>query len=88
MHDLKIGLMLNDFTVNHVVVGSPAYYCKHLSVGDTILQVDGKTFDLQSYQQFQDAVIGSDVPGTLVELTLMKGIDEVTNFIHFLRFSN
>eukprot|EP00960_Hanusia_phi_P062195 765084-Hanusia_phi.AAC.2 len=68
-----IGLVLNNFTVSHVVPGSPAYYCEDIGIGDTILNVDGKSFDLEMYEQFQDAVIGCDVPGTYVTLTLMKG---------------
>ena len=61
--------MLNDLTIDNMVIGGPAYKCKQLSRGDIILKVDGIEVDEDNFQRI---LIGNDIPGSSVVLTVMK----------------
>ena len=45
----------------------PAYNCQRLSRGDVLLKVDDEPVDLHD---FHDRLIGGDVPGSMVKLTV------------------
>lgn len=62
--------MLNDLTIDNMVIGGPAYKCKQLERGDVIQKVDGVEVDEDNFQQ---ALVGNDLPGSSVTLTVMKG---------------
>lgn len=61
--------MLNDLTIDNMVIGGPAYKCKQLGRGDIILKVDGIEVDENN---FQTILLGNDIPGSSVVLTVMK----------------
>jgi C-terminal processing protease CtpA/Prc len=65
-----VGIMLQDLTIDNLVVGGPAYRCKQLDKGDVILRVDGVEVVLETIQQ---QITGTDLPGSEVTLTVMKG---------------
>lgn len=50
---LQVGIMLNDLTIDNMVVGGPAYKCKQLDRGDTILRVDGVEVLVPASSPFQ-----------------------------------
>jgi C-terminal processing protease CtpA/Prc len=55
-----------------MVVGGPAFKSRQIFVGDRILKVDGLEVDEGNYE---DALLGSDVPGTQVTLTICRESD-------------
>ena len=66
-----IGLLIEGVTISNIMVGGPAYRCKHFDKGDTILQVDGRHVSEESAAR---ALIGCDVPGSVVTITVLKGV--------------
>jgi C-terminal processing protease CtpA/Prc len=61
--------MINGTSVDNTVVGGPAYNSQRLSHGDIILKVDGV---VATNENILDLLIGSDVPGSSVEITIAK----------------
>ena len=67
--------MLNDLIIDNMVIGGPAYKCKQLDKGDKIIKVDGYDVDENNFQKI---LLGDDIPGSPVILTVLKGgSDEV-----------
>jgi C-terminal processing protease CtpA/Prc len=66
-----MGILLNELTIDIMVEGGPAFRCKQLDHGDVILRVDGEEVTLESCPQ---ALIGCDIPGSVVTVTVRKGI--------------
>jgi C-terminal processing protease CtpA/Prc len=67
--------MLNDLIIDSMVIGGPAYKCKQLDKGDKIIKVDGYDVDENNFQKI---LLGDDIPGSSVILTVLKGgSDEV-----------
>ena len=62
--------MLHGNAIDIMVEGGPAFRCKQLDHGDVILKVDGEDVTLESCPQ---ALIGCDIPGSLVAVTVRKG---------------
>ena len=58
-----VGIMFNGLVIDNMVVGGPAYNSGQLEPGDAILQIDHAPVTAEGLQQ---ALIGSDVPGTTV----------------------
>jgi len=71
-----VGVMLNDLVIHNMVVGGPAYKCKQLEVGDEIIKVDGVEVSADRFEEFQKALIGDDVPGSTLTLTVRKQPEE------------
>jgi hypothetical protein len=67
-----VGLMLNDLTIHGMVVGGPAFKSRQVLVGDRIIAVDGKRVGLDDYEE---ALVGSDVPDSEVILTVYRESD-------------
>ena len=65
-----VGMMLNGCVIDSLVVGGPGYNCGQLDRGDVILKVDGDTV---TKDDILDALIGADVPGSEMSLTVQKG---------------
>ena len=65
--------MLNDLIIDNMVIGGPAYKCKQLDRGDKIIKVDGYEVDENN---FQALLLGDDIPGSFVILTVLKGGSE------------
>ena len=65
--------MLNDLIIDNMVIGGPAYKCKQLDKGDKIIKVDGYEVDENN---FQALLLGDDIPGSFVILTVLKGGSE------------
>jgi C-terminal processing protease CtpA/Prc len=71
----QVGIMLNDLIIDNMVIGGPAYKCKQLDKGDKIIKVDGYDVDENNFQKI---LLGDDIPGSSVILTVLKGgSDEV-----------
>jgi len=64
-----VGLMLNDLTIHRMVVGGPAFTSRQLQLGDRVVSVDGSAVGLDDYEA---ALVGSDIPGTEVILTVHR----------------
>ena len=75
-----VGLMLNDLCIYNMVIGGPAYKCKQLEVGDEIVKVDGVKVSTDRFDDFQKALIGSDVPGSSVSITVRKPSEDGLTF--------
>ena len=56
--------------IDNTVVGGPAHSSKELEHGDVILKVDGSEATEENIFQL---LVGSDVPGSIVEITIAKG---------------
>ena len=55
-----------------MVVGGPAFNCRRIHEGDTILSIDGKTV---TNDNIMTSLVGLDLPGSAVTLTLdQRGI--------------
>lgn len=65
-----VGLMFVGLTIEDMVVGGPAFNSQELERGDTLLAVDGQVV---SEATIAEAILGSDVPGTAVRLTVARG---------------
>jgi C-terminal processing protease CtpA/Prc len=75
----QVGIMLNDLIIDSMVIGGPAYKCKQLDRGDKIIKVDGYEVDENN---FQAMLLGDDIPGSFVILTVLKeGSEEVYPWI-------
>ena len=62
--------MLNGTMIENTVVGGPAHNSKQFEHGDVILEVDGQ--EAKNSNIFE-LLIGSDIPGSAVEVKLAKG---------------
>ncbi len=56
--------------IDNTVMGGPAHSSKQLEHGDVILKVDGQT---ATEENIFELLIGSDIPGSIVEITIAKG---------------
>jgi len=54
-------------TIDGMAVGGPAYNCQELAEGDVVMTIDGNAIDADDCY---DMLIGGDVPGSLVNLTI------------------
>jgi hypothetical protein len=64
-----VGLTLKGATIDGILIGGPAFLCGQLSVGDVIDQVDKK---LVTSENLHNLLIGNDLPGSFVTLTVLK----------------
>jgi S1-C subfamily serine protease len=62
--------MMNGTMVDNTVIGGPAYNSKQLAHGDVILEVDGKE---AKNENIFELFIGSDIPGSAVNIKLARG---------------
>jgi len=69
----QVGIMLNDLIIDNMVIGGPAYKCKQLDRGDKIIKIDGCDVDENNFQKI---LLGDDIPGSSVILTVLKGGSE------------
>lgn len=67
-------MMLLGCTIDNMVVGGPAYASQKLSKGDVIVKIDGRSVDQDNLLTH---LIGADVPGSKVTITIMKGGNKV-----------
>ena len=65
-----VGMMLNGTTIEFLVVGGPGYNCGQLDRGDTVLRVNTEAVTSETILQ---ALVGDDVPGSELSLTVKKG---------------
>ena len=65
--------MLNGLTIDNMVVGGPAYNSGQLQQNDVISQIDGLPVSIEN---IHDALLGSDVPGSTVTITVRRGFRE------------
>ena len=71
---LQVGIMMRGTTIDNTVVGGPAYNSKQLGHGDVILEVDGQ---VAKNENIFELLIGSDIPGSIVDVKLAKGNQKV-----------
>jgi hypothetical protein len=65
--------MLNGLIIDNMVVGGPASNSGQLQQNDVITQIDGVPV---SVENIHDALVGSDIPGTMVTITVKRGFKE------------
>lgn len=65
----QVGMMLSGLMIDGMVVGGPAFVSHQLDRGDEIVRVDGVTV---TTDDFQEKIIGVDIPGTHVTVTVRK----------------
>jgi hypothetical protein len=64
-----VGVMFHGNIIESMVVGGPAFNCQELDRGDELLRVDGQPVTEQNRHRL---LIGSDLPGSQVTLTVRK----------------
>ena len=62
--------MLLGTMIDNLVVGGPAYNSRQLHRGDVVLKVDGQPV---TQTNIHDAMVGSDVPGSPVVVSVARG---------------
>jgi len=65
-----VGMMINGCVLDSLVVGGPGYNCGQLDRGDIVLKVDNAVV---ASTTILAALIGDDLPGSDVMLTVQKG---------------
>ncbi len=70
----QIGVMLQGTVVDNTVIGGPAHISKAIGQGDVILKIDGIYVTSDNIKAM---LVGSDVPGSLVTVTIAKGGPQV-----------
>ena len=73
-----MGLILNGATIDNTVVGGPAFNSKKISHGDVILKVNQESINDHNAI---DIIVGDDIPGSVVQLTIAKGGRNVLSFV-------
>eukprot|EP00960_Hanusia_phi_P037590 753023-Hanusia_phi.AAC.8 len=66
---MTVGLMLKGTAIDDMVIGGPAHHSNAFERGDTIVRVDGKEVNAETVLR---ALVGDDVPGGLVDITIKK----------------
>jgi hypothetical protein len=66
--------MVNGTVIENMVVGGPAFNSGQLVPGDSIVQIDGK---LVTAKDLFEELVGSDIPGTTVTLTVKSKRDQI-----------
>jgi hypothetical protein len=69
--------MMNGTTIDSTVVGGPAFNSKKFGHGDVILTVNGVP---ATNDNVLDLLIGSDIPGSLVEIRVAKGYSQARKY--------
>ncbi len=62
--------MLQGNVVDNTVIGGPAHSSKAIRQGDVILKIDGTPVNSDN---IKGMLVGSDVPGSSVTVTVAKG---------------
>jgi S1-C subfamily serine protease len=62
--------MLQGTVVDNTVIGGPAHSSKAIGQGDVILKIDGIVV---TSDNIKGLLVGSDVPGSSVTVTVAKG---------------
>ena len=70
LREQQVGVMLNGFVIEGLVVGGPAFSSQALARGDEILAVDDQP--ASSSQVLHALLRGDDVPGSQVKLSFRK----------------
>jgi C-terminal processing protease CtpA/Prc len=65
----QLGIVLNGLTIESMIIGSPSQHSKQLAIGDVIMKIDGI---VATQTNVRSLLIGSDVPGTAVILSVLK----------------
>jgi hypothetical protein len=66
---LQLGLVLIGRKVESIVPGGPAFHSQQISIGDSILEIDGTA---TTEENIGDLILGGDEPGTPVSITIRK----------------
>lgn len=72
-------------TVDDMAIGGPAYNCKELSKGDVIVSVDD---DRVNADNCHEKIIGNDVPGSIVRLTVRCAASKQIKNVTLTRMSS
>ncbi len=73
--------MLQGTVVENTVIGGPAHSSKAIEQGDVILKIDGAHV---TSDNIKGMLVGSDVPGSSVTVTVAKGGFKVNIYV-FMR---
>jgi hypothetical protein len=85
------GIMLNHSLIDNIVPGGPAFNSRQLSRGDQILQVDGFDCAEASTDTMHNLLVGSDIPGSTVTVTVKKysqGVHGTVQDVTLVRMAN
>jgi len=66
--------MLHGVIIDNMIEGGPAHKSNQLEQGDIVLKVDGRDVNEDT---LPGMVIGADIPGSIVTLTVQKASQEV-----------
>jgi hypothetical protein len=66
----QVGIVLTGTLVDQTVIGGPAHSSKIIFPGDAILKIDGI---IVTSENIRSQLLGCDIPGSTVILTLGKG---------------
>ena len=64
--------------IENVMIGGPAYTSRNIFKGDIIVKVDGE-FVHEQVQDLKTLIVGDDIPGTSVTLTIKRGPGELVD---------
>jgi hypothetical protein len=70
----QLGIILNGTAIVDTVPGGPGFNSKQLATGDVLLKIDGV---IVTESNINTALVGNDLAGTPVMLTVAKGGLEV-----------
>ena len=79
-----VGIMLSDLTIHNMVVGGPAFNSRLINIGDRIVAVDGQKVGLDN---FEAALVGSDLPGSEVVLTVFRESEKIEKQVTLRRMA-
>ena len=79
-----VGIMLSDLTIHNMVVGGPAFNSRLINIGDRIVAVDGEKVGLDN---FEAALVGSDLPGSEVVLTVFRESEKIEKQVTLRRMA-
>ena len=74
----QVGLVLNGIEIVNTVLGGPAFTSMMLGPGDVLIAIDGK---ITSEHTVENMLIGCNIAGSLVTLTVAKGGSEVNSLL-------
>ena len=77
---LQLGIILNGTSVIDTIPGGPGFNSRQIVPGDIILKIDGTSI---TSSNINTALVGNDVAGTPVVLTVAKGGPEVLAYASF-----
>jgi C-terminal processing protease CtpA/Prc len=80
----QLGIILNGTSIIDTIPGGPGFNSRQLVPGDVIMKIDGVSV---TPSNINTAIVGNDVTGTPVVLTVAKGGLEACFILHFMDYA-